>query len=696
MPPPKKLSKAQQLRHQFNSAWSLVTFHNASTKEVLEHLGITAKLPFALPDKGLTWEDFTKIKEYVLAEPEPDFDELYHTKDFLVESETPQHQRDSRQLIHDRALPYLPARNPAQKAELLYFQQEAAELAMYQVLGPPKMHGFYLRAKTGTGKTYFGGQFIRWMKDIGYVKDCLSPYPIAWFTKASIVDQTTEDLENEFGLTGQDVLILNYEALATTKGRQLFIDVEVKIEHGEEVVYYTWNPVTCPWICIFDEAHTEKNPGSKQFRLRHALNDMEKYPFVWDKLLQVRMSASPFSRLVSATNFVVSTRMPYSYGLHKTINNKTVRTFIADIAAPAKPEEYSRPAIRKLLKRVHPYILGFKNVRQKFTAHNRVEYMDFDNHLDQEDYNKCMEEYLERIAKIRGNQELRNSEFQELVALMVMQMKAEIIRCRTKAPRLMYEAVRSGKAAVMACKYIASIAKCLMQLHNDYGVTREEVSLIWGGDAALANQNEKPKYTKEYIQALIKGQTGEEITEKILKDILKYLQLEQNGLTEIPPEMDLGKQSRKQRWREIKRFQGGPNEPQITRYCFFTFGAGGAGLSLHHRYPHTLQREMFASPVWNEMDWLQAFGRCDRINMLSDVTQSALLYKGTIEPAVYGRCVAKGQCLNEVVQRSDMNVSEEMLAKILAMSEVMIDEDDDERGDDLFDEIDNNPSEYNE
>lgn len=681
MKPHKKTT--QHKSHEFNAAWGLVTLHNATTREVLDYLNIPS-LPFPVPDK-LTYKDFLLIKEYVLGKREYSIDQLYNTKDFVIESQTYAHIKESRARIAELCANILPPRNPKQVCKLLYFQDEAAMLSLYMIL-QQNIQGILLRAKTGTGKTFYGGQLIRWLRDLNFHKDCLSPYPYLWLTKASIVDQTTEDLENEFGLrVPQDVLVMNYEALATSKGRQSFIDVSVKVEHGEEIVKYSWNEMIKPKFVLRDECHVEKNPKSTTFKLGYAFND-----HIGDSV-QVRMSATPASRLVSFTNFAVSTRLTYSFGLgiSAPLGNNSVKSFLEEIAQPDKPEEFSRPAMKRFLKRTGKYIVGFKNVRQKFHATNTIEYMSFANKDEETRYMLCIEKYAERIKKIRGEADPSSAAIQELVALMIMQQETEIIRCEKKLPLYMYNAVSNGMAAVAACKYKTSIAKAIMALHTEYGVSREEISLIWGGDSSMSGTG--PRYDKEYIQRLVRGEEGE-VTKGLLQKILRQLQLDAAGLTDIPPELDLGIQDRKTRWREIKRFQGGPSEPQRTKYCFFTFGVGGAGLSLHHRYNHTLPRRFFASPVWNEMEWIQAFGRCDRITMLSDVVQSALLYKNTIEPQVYGRCMQKGQCLEEVVSHSDL-VDDKLLDQILELSGNMIDEEDDERGGELFDEIEDNNEE---
>jgi SNF2 family DNA or RNA helicase len=115
----------------------------------------------------------------------------------------------------------------------------------------------------------------------------------------------------------------------------------------------------------------------------------------------------------------------------------------------------------------------------------------------------------------------------------------------------------------------------------------------------------------------------------------------------------------------------------------FTFGAGGAGLSLHHRWEFLRPRRTFISCTYNEMEHEQAIGRAHRINSLSDTEQSTVLYRGTIEQRVLARRIQKGSCLNVVMQHTDL-LNYDDADKILGMTAV---EDVEELGEDEFKKI---------
>jgi hypothetical protein len=196
---------------------------------------------------------------------------------------------------------------------------------------------------------------------------------------------------------------------------------------------------------------------------------------------------------------------------------------------------------------------------------------------------------------------------------------------------------------VYAANFKSTIAKAMMILIEDYNIPRDKISVIWGGSAAFGGSDEK--YSQEEIHNVLAGvMRGDDIPVSTLKEISTQLQHQASGLGDIPTEYRLGTQSKTARWNEIKRFQSGRSE-----FCFFSFKAGGAGLSLHQNLPTLRPRKQYTAPTYNEMEMLQAEGRTARLTSLSDTESICLVYRNTIEIPVLQRVTSKRRSLNAVI-----------------------------------------------
>jgi len=162
-------------------------------------------------------------------------------------------------------------------------------------------------------------------------------------------------------------------------------------------------------------------------------------------------------------------------------------------------------------------------------------------------------------------------------------------------------------------------------------------------------QEQKEVITKSSMMMELLGELGMDLDELTLGDVEDYVD-------DVPDDtisagLRLGIQSIPERQREIDCFQSGKSQ-----YCMFTFGAGGAGLSLHHSEPKLKPRRGYHAASYNEMETEQAFGRGHRINSLSDTEQSILVFRNTIEQKVLGRMFQKKNCLDVVMRHTDESV----------------------------------------
>lgn len=105
-----------------------------------------------------------------------------------------------------------------------------------------------------------------------------------------------------------------------------------------------------------------------------------------------------------------------------------------------------------------------------------------------------------------------------------------------------------------------------------------------------------------------------------------------------------GGQSAKDRQINIDRFNN-----EKTRYMILSFGAGGAGLSLHHTPNKKYPSEIFLPPVWNSEDLVQVLGRAHRINSQSTTYQNLIWFADTMEERIADKVKTKCAALKEVV-----------------------------------------------
>ena len=614
-----------------------------------------------------------------------EIESAYNTNDFILE--TPLHEiapslaiatipsidytrlDDEDNLAHEIDS-YLPPPNPLQTATLFKFQTRAAKDLLAKII-LHKCPMEWLQAGVGVGKTFIYGQVIRWLTDLKWFKGkTFSPWPVLVVTKASVVEQTKRVLIDLFGLDAiRDVKVTHYDALRSTAGTLMLKEVE-QVEDAIMHRKFKWKDGIHPVLFLWDEGQALKNITSQQSKIGQAVNDITTNPWI----NQIFCSASLITRVAEAKCVAVASRLKANYGIARNIplTNSHWGDFAKEVASPAGPEEYSPAAVGRLVTRLLPYIVDVKGVRPQFVARNSCQKIDFSNEKDRLLYQQAWDRYLEEKAKIEGGN-LPNSRFLILVQFLKFRQAAELIRAPYLA-KAMWECVEvNGQAAACACNFKATIAKIVWILHNDYNVSRKDISLIWGGDASLSgNKQDEEKYTKAQIhEILARCMRGEDIDLKTLKSIKTQLAQQATGLDEVPKELELGVQSREMRQEEIDKYQSGR-----SRYCLFTFKSGGVGLSLHHTDEFTKQkvrrkkdsnwavvediplvptrqRVCFLAPTYSAIELVQGLGRCPRLTSLSDTSQILVFYRGTIEERVKFIVDMKLRCLKKVVRQRE-------------------------------------------
>lgn len=564
--------------------------------------------------------------------------------------------------------------DPQINAKLFWFQTRAVK-ALIKNRMIDKHPANMLIAGTGTGKTYIAGAFLAYLKQISYVKlmNCLSPWPMIYITKASIVEQTKYVLRTKFNLSDEDVMVFNIDQLRAKFG-QLFLTEDIHVEDGIEHTKYNWRKHLNPIVLLIDECQSVKNTDTKQSLIIQSFNDLD-----LDNTYQLYLSATPGSRVEDFKCFAVASKVPYTFGLQKNapLTNNHWNDFARNIASDygtvnIKPIDHSPKAADRLMEYLNPYIVRVKGVRPQFKAINTVQLIHFSSAKARKEYDDAWEKFLQKKAKLEEMYESMGegsgkNYMNILSMLLVFRLAAESNddRCE-KIAAAMYDAVQNNnQAAIAALNFKLPICKITKLLIEKYKVPRSKISLIWGG-APKDNKKQKLKKkvteNKEFLEALKRNG----IT---LKD-LDLDEVEDREEIYIDPSYKLGTQNAKERQREIEKFQKGE-----SLYCLFTFRAGGVGLSLHHsdeftkekvrhkksgyaveediQFIPTRQRISFVAPTWSAMELVQGLGRAPRLTSLSDTPQILMYYANTIEERVAAVVKIKLHCLSRVCRTNE-------------------------------------------
>lgn len=559
--------------------------------------------------------------------------------------------------------------SPNEKAFFYWFQKKAI-VELFDAIVRDGKKCKLLLSGTGTGKTYMCGGLIRRLVDAKFHDGkTFGVTEYLYVTRASIVEQTKRVFQNTFGLgISNGVEVLNIEQLRSRAGA-MWVNEKSRIVNGEEEFYWEWKKMVNPVVIIWDECQALKNSTSSQHKIAAALNDLP-------DVVQVHVSATPFTRVCEAKCFAVATHKSIEEVMGipgAVLSNETWPTYASHIAGSTSgPEDYNEAAVERLIKDLEPYIVRVKGVRPQFDAINKVEMIKFQTKEEADFYHSAWERYLKEKAELDakkllaegGQSDGEATGIQMLVAFLKFRMAAEICRARYLAQR-MYETVNNdGKAAVCALNFKGTIIKAVQILVDEYHVPRSGISLIWGGGQTqlTAKQKAKQKIKAQADKLVAAGMTMDEIMETLDLD-----DVEDRELQDLPAHLKLGTQSKEDRQREIDRFQSGKSQ-----YCFFTFRAGGVGLSLHHtdemspvKVRHQKNgyaliddidkvpirpRRLFAAPTYSAIEIVQGLGRCPRLTSLSDTEQFLVFYTGTIEDDVADIVSKKLRCLSKVVK----------------------------------------------
>lgn len=472
-----------------------------------------------------------------------------------------------------------------------------------------------LTDQVGYGKTYEYLFAIQHMANKGIFANCPVPFPVVIITKAAVVEDVKRKVK-DFNLSKVIRLVTNYDQLRSDFGTQ-FITSKFVFKNGAEQLEHEWFPYLIPRIIILDECHSLKNMDSLQSKIIQSLiNTVSRAEFtdLGLKCQFILSSASPFTRLSETKYFMTATRARMRYGWQDeaTCTDEHWLELVGQFAGSRTAiTDHSPTASKKLREYFKDYIIStkysevvesFKKLgRTLHKARNTTLCIPLRTDEQRQFYAGAWERYLEQLAKIDRN--APGGIAQLWVAILKFRMAAEECRAPDLA-ELAYQQYLDGLSPVVAVNFKRTIGLGIKYLVEKRGISRDKISTIWGG---ISNDIED----------------------------------EYEGL-------ELGPQSRVARQKNIDAFQADEAD-----FCFFTFKAGGAGLSLHQHRPEVKRRCTFAAPTYSAIEIVQGLGRVPRITSWSDTEQAVVFYAGTIEEQVAAKMDIKLRSLREVVAANE-------------------------------------------
>lgn len=199
--------------------------------------------------------------------------------------------------------------SPHQKAKLFKFQNKASCQIINKVIDTKTLslrkRAVLLRAGVGTGKTFILAAVLRQLEDMKIRQHykILSPWPIVWITRASIVEQTRRVCSDLFGLdTTTTVQVINIEQLRAKFGDWM-IAWETIVKGGEEHITCKWKYRIHPFIFVVDECQLAKNEDSTQSKIIQMIAEIP----ISEPVIMICSSATPFTRVIESKYFAINT-----------------------------------------------------------------------------------------------------------------------------------------------------------------------------------------------------------------------------------------------------------------------------------------------------------------------------------------------------------------------------------------------------
>lgn len=522
--------------------------------------------------------------------------------------------------------------------------------------------GQLLIAPGGSGKTYILGSIIGNLIANGFLDDCLSPWPVLYLTKLSIVSQTKDVLRDEFGLdVNYNVHVENIEAIRAALLGTLIEEIAY-VEAGVEVKVYRWRRNARPKLIVIDEAQSLAREEALQTQIMNSIFiDEDGAPW---KTYEVLASATPGSRIIELKHFALSTKkvLEFSSWAGKELIesnaknwNLIKRGIISDAAPGAQETDYNPAVMKEFVEHYKDRIIWIKDVVYRHKGYLHFLPITFETEALREEYNTALEEHKKRKAKLEGEENV--SEVALLASYTIFAKAAEYCK-RYFVARWINDQWSRGLAPAFGFRFKRTATGVMRILFEDFNWSRDDISIVWGG--SVETLNDKKKLAKRIKNA---GERGMELLDELGINLSDDLGIDLNELNlktdeqlEWEKQHKLLTQTPEAREEERLRFVR-----QDSKCALFSYKSGGVGLSLHHqkKYPKARQRTGIFTPDYSEKLGVQALYRLPRLTSASDTHMFYCYYETSIEREIMEKFLHKCRSLQELTREKEFWTQEE-------------------------------------
>lgn len=519
-------------------------------------------------------------------------------------------------------------------------QQWVYDKAVQEFYGPNNKRALYCDGVTGIGKTLVAVALMKYVFDnnIGAKHISIAPRVLV-VTSKTVVELWYRHIEDAgLGhLVGSEILVVNYSALISSE-----MSIYLEEDNGD----YVWRDFAVPHLLILDEAHMLNRDSSQRHKVIMSILNHDVKIFC--------LSATPWTTVNDAKLFACAARAQYH---NVTANYSSFATIANSITK--EPDKPNKAAAERLREWLAPYIVSFPRVPWKHKAVNATLLVDFASEAGRIAYEEAYERFLERYHAL--GKKTNFGRWELAVALNQFRYAAEPLRMEQIVELALKQ--MDTHAPVIGCAFKKSIVKGLFRV-VEAGLTRDQVSIIWGGH----NKVDTSDYlTEEQLEAIFKRIViGEEISDEEMEKVRTTLDIKEAQLIyeDMTPEETIkrlnmleewglsGTQSIEQRQVEIDKFQQGK-----SLICFMTIASGGVGLSLDRWKEELKPRVGYFTPTYSGYEMRQLLGRLVRRFTVGDVTYQYIVgLRNTVEEThVLPKISEKLACLAKVTN-NDIDV----------------------------------------
>lgn len=514
-------------------------------------------------------------------------------------------------------------------------EQEGTFRSIYNAFFPADKNKPYLHAALqdgypGAGKTPVAIAVIAQMIKDGVLnrpEHALLFQPIMIFTPRTLVEHWRRHIE-DFGLAeylNKGLIAIFSQGTFTSDFGKTYCDFVEDTYTGEETLQ--WSRALIPLLCIYDESHGYNSVKSHRTQCMLALYRRSKITRF------LHLSATPGEKINDMLLLTVQARK----NLLGTFVDENSFKYFAQLITP-RPDKPNREAMKKYRRIMVEagVIHSMPYVKPKYKAINILELFEFASPKDKEIYDRGVEHYLEACRKMGKNTAF--GRFQRNVELAIFRRTVEPLRAPAMAQRAADNFHAGTYATAIGVEFKETITSVAFLLIDKYGLSRDDISVIWGGRKEFKKEDliPKPELDRLFRTMEIMKHVGDKAFMRRVKISVRYEQdqIEHNETFEEQADRHaklrelklLGNQSLNTRQIEIDNFQD-----NTTRVCLFTAATGGVGLSLDRSRPDQLVREGLFSLGLSGKVFKQLLGRLVRRNSISDAIQRICAMRNTVE-----------------------------------------------------------------